>query len=129
MEIHTRLVPLSRSPSCSSHSSLTSEENIFDHTAPPSDTELGPRKEPTLGLRELASMAIHDNKPVYIPPEIPPGIQLLKALGQEPDSWPFARDVEIKGWKTVGGKSWTDGAKVGAYVGVSRVRYTFCLRS
>lgn len=49
--------------------------------------------------------------------EPPPRIELLKALGPERESAPFARDVEIRGWKTVGGKSWTDGAKVGAYVG------------
>ncbi|ORX34172.1 hypothetical protein BD324DRAFT_636922 [Kockovaella imperatae] len=29
---------------------------------------------------------------------------------------PFAREVEIKGWKVVGGKTWTGAARVGAYV-------------
>jgi hypothetical protein len=29
---------------------------------------------------------------------------------------PFARDVKIDGWKMVGGKTWTDKAKLGSYV-------------
>ncbi len=32
---------------------------------------------------------------------------------------PFAAEVAIKGWQVVGGKSWDDSAKVGAYVGES----------
>ena len=32
---------------------------------------------------------------------------------------PFARDVEIKGWKIVGGRTWTGAARVGSYVGKS----------
>ena len=31
----------------------------------------------------------------------------------------FAREVTIRGWKMVGGKTWSDKAKVGAYVGQS----------
>jgi hypothetical protein len=30
---------------------------------------------------------------------------------------PFAADVAVRGWQVVGGKSWTGGGKVGAYVG------------
>jgi hypothetical protein len=33
------------------------------------------------------------------------------------DKDPFAADVAVKGWQVVGGKSWTGGGKVGAYVG------------
>lgn len=33
---------------------------------------------------------------------------------------PFAKEVAVKGWQVVGGKSWTDGAKLGAYVGEYR---------
>lgn len=119
-----RLIPMERSSSNSSQSSLTSDETTFDHTAPPSDTEHGPTKEPTLGLREIASMAMSSSSvPSPRPSSVSPRIELLKALGPEPDSAPFARDVEIRGWKVVGGKSWTDRAKVGAYVGEYLRRY------
>jgi hypothetical protein len=37
---------------------------------------------------------------------------------------PFAGDVVIKGWRVVGGKSWTDLGRIGAYVG----RFALCLQ-
>ena len=113
----TTLIPLSPSTSHSSRSSLTSEESEFDHTALPTDTQAGFTKAPTLGVRELASMALSFPKPKVMAPQLSSEIALLKALGPQPDSAPFTREVEIKGWKIVGGKSWTDRAKVGAYVG------------
>ncbi|CAD6578293.1 MAG: hypothetical protein TREMPRED_002144 [Tremellales sp. Tagirdzhanova-0007] len=112
----TTLIPLSPSTSHSSRSSLTSEESEFDHTALPTDTQAGFTKAPTLGVRELASMALSFPKPKVMAPQLSSEIALLKALGPQPDSAPFTREVEIKGWKIVGGKSWTDRAKVGAYV-------------
>ncbi|KAL7423671.1 hypothetical protein Q5752_001253 [Cryptotrichosporon argae] len=42
-----------------------------------------------------------------------PGVTLFRSPAGDPT---FARDVEIRGWKVVGGKSWTGGGKVGAYV-------------
>ncbi len=113
------LVQLSTTSSRSSYSSLSSEDVTFDHTASPSEAESGSGKERTLGLRQLASMALSEGKPSTVTSEPPPRIELRKALGPEPESAPFAKDVKIKGWKTVGGKSWTDRAKVGAYVGRS----------
>ncbi|KIY56847.1 hypothetical protein I307_03584 [Cryptococcus deuterogattii 99/473] len=43
------------------------------------------------------------------------GIKLFEGRDQRVES-PFAREVTIKGWKIVGGESWTDVAKLGAYV-------------
>lgn len=47
------------------------------------------------------------------------GIKLFEGRDQRVES-PFAREVTIKGWKIVGGESWTDVAKLGAYVGGSK---------
>ena len=40
---------------------------------------------------------------------------------------PFARNIEIRGWKIVGGRTWTGAARVGAYVGRSSVISDFSL--
>lgn len=48
------------------------------------------------------------------------GIKLFEGRDQRVES-PFAREVTIKGWKIVGGDSWTDVAKLGAYVGGSKM--------
>jgi len=129
---------LSSSPSTSS---LTSDEEPFDHKLDPA-TDSAP---PLLGLRELAALRKSRKKPTEQQDSGPKEIKLLRAvhpasinhaedlenhgnprpeeaagIGQTspvPSSLPFAMDVEIKGWKIVGGKSWTGGAKVGAYVG------------
>lgn len=122
------LVPLARSSSSrSSRSSLTSDEITFDHTAPTSEIEPGSGKEPTLGLRELASMALSGLRQAEHSVDVPQEIRLLKALGPEPETAPFARAVEIKGWKVVGGKSWTDQGKVGAYVGRKGLHFDPCI--
>lgn len=47
------------------------------------------------------------------------GIKLFEERDQRVES-PFAREVTIKGWKIVGGETWTDVAKLGAYVGGSK---------
>ena len=128
-EARAELVRLSLSPA-SSPDSLTSEED-FD----PLVTATDHATPPTLGLRELASMRRHDKaaqkaraKPstsllsgtsasATAAAAAAGGIQLLKAMNPTDDQLPFASDVEIKGWRIVGGKSWTDQARVGAYVG------------
>lgn len=42
-------------------------------------------------------------------------IKILEGSDERVEA-PFAREVAIKGWKIVGGESWTDVAKLGAYV-------------
>jgi hypothetical protein len=122
-------------PSSPSSSSLTSEADSFDHEADPSS----PSKPPTLGLRELAAKAASKRRAKRRTcSEQVKEIKLLRAmpdlqtigdnqvtgkgaptaaLGSGINDLPFARDVEIRGWKIVGGKSWTGGGKLGAYVG------------
>lgn len=46
-----------------------------------------------------------------------PPVKLLKAFHETEQSLPFAKEVEIKGWKIIGGKSWSDLGRLGAYVG------------
>ncbi|WVQ97060.1 hypothetical protein IAU59_004170 [Kwoniella sp. CBS 9459] len=103
-------------------------------------------RAPTLGLRDLVKMhkrdrtrramtskagsgsggiyssnqvQIHDStsaislggdSPTVDPSAVPP------YPGDEPGAGVFARQVVIRGWKVVGGSSWTDGGKMGAYV-------------
>lgn len=125
-EVRPELVRLSLSPA-SSPGSLSSEEDFDPHV-----TTTGRAAPPTLGLRELASMRRHDRaaqkaqaKPptgvlsgtsASATPVATGGIQLLKAVNPTDDQLPFASDVEIRGWRIVGGKRWTDQARVGAYV-------------
>lgn len=44
-------------------------------------------------------------------------VRLVSAVIGTGTELPFAADVEIKGWRVVGGKSWTDMGRIGAYVG------------
>jgi hypothetical protein len=46
-------------------------------------------------------------------------VRLVSAVIGAGTELPFAGDVEIKGWRVVGGKSWTDMGRIGAYVGGS----------
>jgi hypothetical protein len=46
-------------------------------------------------------------------------VRLVSAVIGAGTELPFAGDVEIKGWRVVGGKSWTDMGRIGAYVGMS----------
>ena len=120
------LTRLSPSPSPST-GSLTSEEGIFDPHVTVNESE-----PPVLGVRELLLMAKLESRDGRIASS--GGIQLLQGdqsserrridvAGQVGNGGidvvneTFARDVMIKGWKTVGGKNWTDQAKMGAYVG------------
>ncbi|KAK4684219.1 hypothetical protein P7C73_g5973, partial [Tremellales sp. Uapishka_1] len=102
------LIALSPSSARSSSSSLslTSSETSFDHESQP------PRPPHIPGLRDLTLS-------VKAAPAPQPRIQLLKAIAPAADSphqLPFARQVEITGWKIVGGRSFEDLGKVGAYV-------------
>jgi len=45
-------------------------------------------------------------------------VRLVSAVIGAGTELPFAGDVEIKGWRVVGGKSWTDMGRIGAYVGM-----------
>lgn len=44
-------------------------------------------------------------------------VKLVSAVIGPGTDLPFASEVEIKGWRVVGGKSWTDLGRIGAYVG------------
>ena len=44
-------------------------------------------------------------------------VRLVSAVIGAGTELPFASDVQIKGWRVVGGKSWTDLGRIGAYVG------------
>lgn len=134
------LTRLSASPSGSSLSSLTSSSS-FDPHAPPDDEEKGLRAGPsTLGLRELARMRKEEKraKREAITPraaartensvagenERRREVKLVSSVigsgaGTTTDL-PFATDVQIRGWKVVGGRSWTDIGRIGAYVGMSQ---------
>ncbi|ORY28632.1 Phox homologous domain-containing protein [Naematelia encephala] len=120
-------VALSPSPSISS---LTSEEEAFDHTV-----RIQPESTSILGLREMASLKRleRDNQAASRRDAMSKRkIELLKAVhpslksgegGDQgkagrvsPVSGTFASDVRIRGWKMVGGRTWSDKAKVGAYV-------------
>jgi hypothetical protein len=48
-------------------------------------------------------------------------VRLVSAVIGAGTELPFAGDVEIKGWRVVGGKSWTDMGRIGAYVGANSV--------
>jgi hypothetical protein len=116
------LTRLSASPA-SSTSSLTSSSS-FDPHADPSlgeSSKSATEHVQVLGLRELARMRRHErrarkeaNKPTQGRNEV----RLISVIGPETDL-PFAKEVEIKGWRVVGGKSWTDLGRIGAYVGQS----------
>ncbi|WWD18119.1 hypothetical protein CI109_102568 [Kwoniella shandongensis] len=151
------LAPLPPSPS-SSTSSLTSEEESFDHLAPAVGTTVTVStskngEKPTLGLRDLVRMHRGDRQKSSTRGGIPTihstGISTTiggarsseqitsTSTSSTTDNVPsydevigngdgmtvarsenevFARQVVIRGWKVVGGKSWTDMGKVGAYV-------------
>ena len=44
-------------------------------------------------------------------------VKLVSAVIGAGTELPFASDVQIKGWRVVGGKTWTDLGRIGAYVG------------
>jgi hypothetical protein len=124
---------ISTSPS---DSPLTSDEEPFDHNAEPESSS----KPSLLGLRELAALRKSRKKTAKATNDRPVEIKLFQAdlAADEPVSnsdegviegglktplsatLPFARDVELKGWKIVGGKGWNGAGKVGAYVGEPR---------
>ena len=108
------LLPSSPSPS---------ELDIPSDTSEPED-EAGERR--ILGVRELAELSkIKSKRPVRHteiailghPDDRERDAQAGQVGRDKDDVTPFARDVCIKGWRVVGGKTWTDKAKVGAYVG------------
>ncbi|WVQ85490.1 hypothetical protein IAT38_007655 [Cryptococcus sp. DSM 104549] len=107
------------SPS-SSHSSLTSEDVSFDHLAPPGPSSPSTSTPATLGLIDLVNMRGRDKAARRaagddLDRDGGGAISVrVRAAADEGDQ--FARQVVIRGWKVVGGKSWTDGGKVGAYV-------------
>lgn len=124
------LTRLSASPSGSSSSSFTSSSS-FDPHAPPPDEKPVPGPS-ILGLRELAKMR-KEEKRAKREAARPTGgagsgsgkrreVQLVSNVIGSGDL-PFATDVQIRGWKVVGGRSWTDIGRIGAYVGTSSTSY------
>jgi hypothetical protein len=116
------LTRLSASPA-SSTSSLTSSSS-FDPHADPSETKAeSTTSSQVLGLRELARMRRHERrgkKESSRHTEVIKSkseVRLVSAVIGAGTELPFASDVEIKGWRVVGGKSWTDLGRIGAYVG------------
>lgn len=113
---------MSKSPETMVHISPSpSPSPSFDSGSEAEDPAAGPK--PFLGIRELRQLSIQQRSPrhggsreilVLGHPDEPgspsPGVKEL------PTPLPFARDVNIKGWKVVGGKTWTDKAKMGSYV-------------
>ncbi|WVO19724.1 uncharacterized protein IAS62_001014 [Cryptococcus decagattii] len=109
----------------SSHSSLAFEEASFNYDDPP-ENENSQKDDNTLETGDLVrthegkardtrndedgrhEMGFPGNRRKI-------GIKLFEGRDQRVES-PFAREVIIKGWKIVGGESWTDVAKLGAYV-------------
>lgn len=120
------LILLPPSPA-SSHSSLTFEEISFNYNNLLED-ENSQQCDTTLESGDLVTThgrQANDTKngeeskrqEVRRPGNIRrTAIKILEGSDQRVEA-PFAREVAIKGWKIVGGESWTDVAKLGAYVG------------
>jgi len=64
------------------------------------------RREKKDSARQIEDIGKNDSK-----------VRLVSAVIGAGTELPFASDVEIKGWRVVGGKSWTDLGRIGAYVG------------
>lgn len=64
------------------------------------------RRETKDSARQIEDIGKNDSK-----------VRLVSAVIGAGTELPFASDVEIKGWRVVGGKSWTDLGRIGAYVG------------
>lgn len=126
-----QLVRLSSSPSPST-SSLTSDEEAFDHTAP-AHTSSPP---PALGVRDLLRLRRKDKaaergRRLAEERRLAAGpVRLYEPDGSKAEhedgngdiqgvaaALPFTQEVVIRGWNMVGGRTWTQKAKVGAYVG------------
>jgi hypothetical protein len=84
-------------------------------------------------LRELARMRRHERRAKNRSKEQDATdenckrteVRLVSAVIGQGTELPFTREVVIKGWKVVGGKSWTDLGRIGAYVGTSRLLQRF----
>lgn len=150
------LTRLSPSPSVSSSSSFTSSSSFDPHANPDEKGDhdrctTGPTR---LGLRELAKMRREDKRARKATTGASTNttsasatadsygnlgnrerrsgeVKLVSSVIGAGTDLPFAMDVQIKGWKVVGGKSWTDIGRVGAYVGMypmsSDLRRLFCI--
>jgi hypothetical protein len=142
------LTRLSASPKSSS-SSFTSSSS-FDPHAHPSDEKDGSGSGPgpaTLGLRELARMRKEERraKKEATNPQVDTvtstgirtgtgaqvdkrrEVKLVASVIGAGSELPFATDVVIRGWKVVGGRSWTDIGRIGAYVGTSNDHSPLCV--
>lgn len=132
------LTRMSASPSPSSSSSLTSSSSFDPHANPPPEDK-GEQGPSTLGLRELNDMRRRDRRvrkaakagaraerepEMIVPDSTRGGVKLVQSVIGGGTESPFAVDVQIKGWRVVGGKSWTDLGRIGAYVGecISRLQ-------
>lgn len=128
------LTRLSASPSPSSSS--FSSSSSFDPHAHPDEKEPEAGAGPsTLGLRELAKMRKEERRRKKVSTtstgtgddsphrQGTPGrggrqeVKLVSSVIGAGTDLPFATDVQIRGWKIVGGRSWTDIGRIGAYVG------------
>lgn len=102
------------SPSPSPSPSCNSSSDNHDHAAPP---------RPSPGVEMLGRLAVRRDSPRHgrsreilvlgHPDEVVSRSSGIKELQIPP---PFAEDAHIRGWKVVGGKTWTDKAKLGSYV-------------
>ena len=117
------LTRLSASPA-SSTSSLTSSSSFDPHADPApgessKSTSTHNDHPQVLGLRELARMRRYERRSRREAKNQTQGkneVRLISVIGPGTDL-PFAKEVDIKGWRVVGGKSWTDLGRIGAYVG------------
>nr|ODO02330.1 hypothetical protein L204_01063 [Cryptococcus depauperatus CBS 7855] len=113
------LILLPSSPS-SSHSSLTIENLSFDPSTAPRDNT----PPPTLGLRELLKMRERDSQRKTKSRQLQSNADAIRNRDiilqvnshGAGEGGIFASQVDIKGWKVVGGNDWQDVGKLGAYV-------------
>lgn len=122
----------SRGNSSASSSSLTSSSSFDPHDPRPVSPTQDERRPSALGIRDITKLYRADKKgkarerergereaagPIGLQHE--PGSSRTDLGTSLPGSAGdlFAVDVNVRGWKIVGGSKWTGEAKMGAYVG------------
>lgn len=126
----TPTLPRRGSSSSASSSSLTSSSSFNPHDIPP-DSPTGEERRPSaLGIRDISRLYRADKKgkaraleqeaagPIGIDDDPRPSRPPSFSNGSGgAGAGVFAADVNVRGWKIVGGGKWSGDAKVGAYVG------------
>lgn len=125
--VHTR----SRSNSHSSSSSLTSSSSFDPHEAPLASPSTEERRPSALGIRDIQKLYRADKVEKALQREReearPIDVQHESSSSRGDLTNPFggragevfAADVNVRGWRIIGGQKWSGDAKVGAYVGKS----------